>query len=141
MPVQDVQRVERAAAVDAECRSRTPVRTSICAIARPRSPTVIAGRAVVGHAGVEHDRRVGAALVGADPLRDALEPASSSPSTTTRTLTGSSPRSPSAQAACSSGQKLPLSSPAPRAYRRPSRTSGSNGGDVHALRSPTLWTS
>jgi hypothetical protein len=69
------------------------------------------------------------------------EPASSSPSTRTRTLTGSSPARESPSAACSSGQKLPLSSDAPRAQTRPSRTSGSNGGTRHAVGSPTDWTS
>jgi hypothetical protein len=42
-------------------------------------------------------------------------PASSSPSTSTRTLTGSPPSLAIAQATCSSGRKLPLSSDAPRA--------------------------
>ena len=42
-------------------------------------------------------------------------PTSSSPSTSTRTFTGSAPSRASAQATCSSGRKLPLSSDAPRA--------------------------
>ena len=60
--------------------------------------------------------RVGAALVGGAPSA-AIDspPASSSPSTSTRTWTGSSPARASAHAACSSGRKLPLSSAAPRA--------------------------
>ena len=42
-------------------------------------------------------------------------PVSSAPSISTRTLSGSSPASAIAQATCSSGRKLPLSSQAPRA--------------------------
>ena len=59
-------------------------------------------------------------------------PDSSAPSISTRTCTGSSPASAIAHATCSSGRKLPLSSAAPRAYRRPSRMSGSNGGVVQS---------
>ena len=117
------------------------MRTSICAIAIPRSPTVIAG--VCASTMPESNTIAASAPRSSARIHSVMlsEPASSSPSTTTRTLTGSSPSLASAQAACRSGQKLPLSSEAPRAYRRPSRTSGSNGGEVHALRSPTLWTS
>jgi hypothetical protein len=44
-----------------------------------------------------------------------VAPVSSPPSISTRTLTGSSPASAIAQATCSNGRKLPLSSHAPRA--------------------------
>ena len=71
------------------------------------------------------------------------EPISSSPSTSTRTLHGSSPtvRSQAATvAACATAPAL--SSAVPRPYRRPLRSRGSNGGDVQLSTMPggcTSW--
>ena len=87
----------------------------MCAMARPRSPTVIAG--VRSSAMPESNTIAASAPRSSARIHSAMLslPASSSPSTTTRTSTGSSPAFASSQAAHSSGQKLPLSSPAPRA--------------------------
>jgi hypothetical protein len=92
-----------------------PVRTSICAIDMPRRPTVIAG--VCSSTMPESNTIAASAPRSSARIHSVIVslPASSSPSTTTRTLTGSSPALARSQAAFSSGQKLPLSSAAPRA--------------------------
>lgn len=43
--------------------------------------------------------------------------------------------------ACTAARKPPLSSDAPRPYRKPSRSSGSNGGEVHFSRGSAGWMS
>ena len=64
---------------------------------------------------------------------------SSSPSTRTFTVTGTSP--PSARNAAAWIATPDLSSAEPRPYSRPSRTSGSNGGESHCSIGPSGWTS
>ena len=81
-----------------------PVRTSIRAIAIPRSPTVMAGVAssimpesnTIAASAPRSSARIHSVMVS--------EPASSSPSTTTRTSTGNSPARAISHAAYRSGQ-------------------------------------
>ncbi len=124
-----------------ECRLRGAVRTVTSTSTMPRSPTVTAG---VSGSGMPLSNTIAtsAPRSSARTHSATASPArSSSPSTSTRTCTGSVPSRAIAQATCSSGRKLPLSSAAPRAYRRPSRTSGSNGGESQASAGPGPWTS
>ena len=124
-----------------ECTSRSPTRTVIEACTNPRPPTVIAG--VRSSAISESNTIAQSASSSPARRRSSTErlPISSSPSTRKRTFTGSSPSRASSQATCSSGRKLPLSSAAPRAYRRPSRSVGSNAGLSQASSGPGACTS
>ena len=66
-------------------------------------------------------------------------PVSSSPSITTLMPTGEAAPTARSEPACSA---MPhLSSAVPRPYRRPPRSAGSNGGEVHAASSPAGWMS
>ena len=70
------------------------------------------------------------------------EPISSSPSSSTLTVHGSSPRVASRLSTARSWARCwPLLSAPPRPYRRPSRTSGSNGGLAQASSGSGGWTS
>ena len=131
-PVQRVERVQRGAAVHRpSARAASPVRTSRWANTMPRVPTRQRGRVGVDHAGVEDDRRVGAALVGGAPSR--------------RRRRGRSPRRP--RSARARGRAARRRRPARRRraaaggscpcrrWRRGRRgarrgSSGSNGGEV-----------
>ena len=98
-----------------ECRSRGATRTERSAFTIPRSPSVIAGvrsSAMSESKTIAASARRSSARIHSATARLA---ASSSPSTSTRTFTGSDPSRAIAQATCSSGRKLPLSSEAPRA--------------------------
>jgi hypothetical protein len=81
----------------------------------PRSPIVMAG--VRSSAMPESNTTAQSAPRASVRIHSetAALPASSSPSTTTRTFTGRAPARDSSHATCSSGRKLPLSSAAPRA--------------------------
>ena len=70
--VQHVQRVEHAAAVHAGVQVADAGAHLDLRHRHPAQPDGDRGRLRVDHAGVEDDRGVGAALVGADPLGDAL---------------------------------------------------------------------
>ncbi len=115
-----------------EWRSWSAVRTSIRACIVPRAEVTRIG---VDGSGMRESNAI-AASPGPSSARSQCSalgpPISSSPSTTKRTCTGSSPAAFSSRAAQISGSSWPLSSVAPRAYRRPSRTTGSNGGVVQA---------
>ena len=67
------------------------------------------------------------------------DPTSSSPSMNTFTPTGGLPLKTRSAARCSATP--PLSSADPRAYSLPSRSVGSNAGEVQASVSPVGWTS
>ena len=73
------------------------------------------GRLGVDHPAVEDDHASAPRSSASTHSPTSSEPVSSAPSISTRTWTGSSPASAIAQATCSSGRKLPLSSEAPRA--------------------------
>ena len=81
----------------------------------PRSPMVIAG---VCSSTIPESKTIAQSAPRSSARTQcatASPPVSSSPSTSTRTLTGRAPAAACAHATCSSGRKLPLSSDAPRA--------------------------
>ena len=92
-----------------------PVRTSTWANTMPRVASVSAG---VSASTMPLSKTITASAPRASwrtHSPTSSEPVSSAPSISTRTWTGSSPAFAIAQATCSSGKKLPLSSVAPRA--------------------------
>jgi len=119
-------------------------RTWISAAARPRRPTVIAGTfpAKKPESATSATLAVSRAALAVSHGSRWTELDSSSPSKTKRRLTGSAPWvARIASAAKRAMQTFDLSSDAPRARMRPSRTIGSNGAACHSSRGSTGWTS
>ncbi len=124
-----------------ECMSRSATVTVTRAWMIPRVPTVIAGCA--GSRLPESKTMQASAPRSSASIHRITGslPASSSPSIRKRTWTGSSRASCISQATWINGHMLPLSSDAPRAYRRSSFTVGSNGGVSQSSRGPADCTS
>ncbi len=126
-----------------ECSDCLRARTSTSTVTSPRSAVVIDGRPVSKFA-VSVKTMASADSSARCCCRKAercSEPTSSSPSMTTFTLSGSPPASRQASTALVCTTMPALSSAAPRAKRRPSRSVGSKGGDFHAASSPAGCTS
>ena len=123
------------------CRS---ARTSTSAMTSPRSAMVTEGTPV-------SKLPVSVSTIASASSRERYlrrkaercsEPISSSPSMRMRTFTGSSPAARTQLSTAAAWTRMPdLSSALPRPYSRPSRSTGSKGGDFHASSSPGGWTS
>ena len=127
-----------------ECTSWKGPWTWTSTAVRPRRPTVIAGMfpAKNPESATSATSAVSRPAFAMSHGSRCTELDSSSPSKTRRRFTGSAPRTArSASAAARAIEMFDLSSEAPRARTRPSRTIGSNGAASHSSTGSTGWTS
>jgi len=127
-----------------ECRSLFAPATSICTPQPPRRPTRMFGSVSLHWPPSELSARSHFSRSRWAATKSAIcgLPISSWPSKKNLTLTGSAPSLFSSASVARIGVNiLPLSSDAPRAYTRPSRTTGSNGGLLQRSSGSAGWVS